>query len=340
MKILGQNYLKNNIKMKISRIIRTYYYILSARLFGIPHPISIDFRFTNSCNNQCALCDSWKKNKGVWDVDKMIKLIKALPKSVLHITLIGGEPLVEKNLERVINTLRKKDINITVVSNGILVPNRIEDLKKIDYLILSLDGDKKAHERIRGKGNYDKTINAIKTAKKNKINTHMLCVINKYNINCIPEVLNICRENKVKCFFQITAEYYLSSDVNKYLPEKEKYRKTIRMLIREKKRGNKTIINSFSALKYLLTWPKGKKDMKCMAGKLHYHIEPDGKLYPCTSVVNLVKGKSLSNGINNKLFKFKGNNPCRFCWACLYIEFNYALSFKKDAIKTIIDMKK
>lgn len=74
------------------------------------------------CNENCSFCPCSKKEKQ----DKMITKINELlvtvdelfNKGVSEITLSGGEPTLHPNLVELIAYIQKKDIKVTVLSNG------------------------------------------------------------------------------------------------------------------------------------------------------------------------------------------------------------------------------
>ena len=46
-------------------------------------------------------------------------------------------------------------------SNGSLLKEKIEDIRKLDSLTLSLDGPEEIQDKLRGKCSYKKTIRAV-----------------------------------------------------------------------------------------------------------------------------------------------------------------------------------
>jgi MoaA/NifB/PqqE/SkfB family radical SAM enzyme len=82
------------------------------------------------------------------------------------ILFCGGEVFILPEFTDLINTLIKKNIFITIITNGTV--DKLDEIHDPSncQLLVSLDGPKKIHDQNRGVGNFDKSINFIKHAKK------------------------------------------------------------------------------------------------------------------------------------------------------------------------------
>ncbi|MDD3002637.1 MAG: radical SAM protein [Candidatus Shapirobacteria bacterium] len=92
---------------------------------------------------------------------------KNVSKKNFHLNSVlfcGGEVFTLSDFPNLINTLIQKDIFITIITNGTInCINKIKDPKNCQLLV-SLDGPKEIHDKNRGPGNFDKTINFIDSA--------------------------------------------------------------------------------------------------------------------------------------------------------------------------------
>jgi MoaA/NifB/PqqE/SkfB family radical SAM enzyme len=82
-----------------------------------------------------------------------------------RIGLSGGEPLLRDDIGEIIRHIKGKGIECGLSSNGILVPERLLEIRGVDSICLSLDGDKHVHEDLRGKGTYQKVMRAVQCVK-------------------------------------------------------------------------------------------------------------------------------------------------------------------------------
>lgn len=104
------------------------------------------------CNCRCVMCDIWKDTGQAEisseDLARHLSDIEKL--SVKWVVFSGGEPLMHRDLFRLSDMLRSRDIRVTLLSTGLLL-NRYADqiATRIDDVIVSLDGPPEVHDKIR-----------------------------------------------------------------------------------------------------------------------------------------------------------------------------------------------
>jgi MoaA/NifB/PqqE/SkfB family radical SAM enzyme len=107
----------------------------------------------SACNCRCVMCDIWKDNKNLKqlteeDVKGLLGALKQF--GTKQVLMSGGEALLNANFFRLCELLRKQDINITLLSTGLLFRKNTESLLSMVHdVIVSLDGDEATHDRIR-----------------------------------------------------------------------------------------------------------------------------------------------------------------------------------------------
>lgn len=133
---------------------------------------------TMSCNLSCVHCyvpsSPNIKIKNELSTEEIFKIIDfAHKKNVREIRLTGGEPLIRKDIIDIINYATSKGLFVSIETNGLLISEEflqsLKDPLKVSFGV-SLDGPKEIHEKIRGKGTFDKTVNSIVLLKKYNIN--------------------------------------------------------------------------------------------------------------------------------------------------------------------------
>ena len=131
-------------------------------------PLNISFELTDSCNNSCPHCyaSSWVKSKKKSKDNSLDVAEKLAEHEIFDITLTGGEPLLIgiKKLARIIDILYKKNISLSLNTNGRRLTKKIcEELLKhgLSSMLISLhSSDDMLH---------DKMVNAVGAAKETKI---------------------------------------------------------------------------------------------------------------------------------------------------------------------------
>jgi MoaA/NifB/PqqE/SkfB family radical SAM enzyme len=105
------------------------------------------------CNCRCAMCDIWKRTKldeiSPNQFDRQLSDIEDL--AVKWVVFSGGEPLLHADLFRKAAELRRRGIRVTLLSSGLLLSRfATRIVGNFDDLIVSLDGPRAIHDRIRG----------------------------------------------------------------------------------------------------------------------------------------------------------------------------------------------
>ena len=98
------------------------------------------------------MCDIWKtpeaKELSSQDLDRHMASIGGM--GVEWVVLTGGEPLMHSDLFRLCALLRKRRIRITILSTGLLLKRYAAQIvANADDVIVSLDGPRDVHDRIR-----------------------------------------------------------------------------------------------------------------------------------------------------------------------------------------------
>jgi len=141
---------------------------------------------TEKCNLNCRACYT-KKTKRILSNDQILDFVNKYNKflksnefrNLKSILFCGGEVFLLPKFINLINTLIKKNIFITIITNG-----TIDKLKQIKnpsncQLLVSLDGPKAIHDQNRGQGNFDKTKKFINHALSLGFPTEIFFLITK-----------------------------------------------------------------------------------------------------------------------------------------------------------------
>ena len=120
----------------------------------------------SACNCRCVMCDIWKANAekreiSAPDLARHIEAIRAL--RVQRVMLTGGEPLLHRNLWSLCSQLQALRIRMTLVTTGLLIEAHAAEIaRSVDTVVISLDGDREAHDAIRRvKGAFDRIARGV-----------------------------------------------------------------------------------------------------------------------------------------------------------------------------------
>jgi Fe-coproporphyrin III synthase len=123
------------------------------------------------CNCKCVMCDIWKANHNKREIasEDLASHLDAFRKlGVKWVLLSGGEPLMHSNLWSFCRSLKELDVRITILSTGLLLqPHASEICTACDEVIVSLDGSRDIHNRIRGVARaYEAIEEGVRAIKK------------------------------------------------------------------------------------------------------------------------------------------------------------------------------
>jgi MoaA/NifB/PqqE/SkfB family radical SAM enzyme len=268
------------------------------------------------------------------DFSQAKRLIETLSsKGARFLSLTGGEPLLREDIGKIVDAAHSRSMRVKINSNGLLFPQKADELKNLSALVLSYDGPEQAHDHLRGAGSHRQVMRAVEAAHLRNIPVSFCTVLSEANIDRIEDILTVTENMKVRVMFQpATQTLYGGHRPNPVASSIEKYKKALFYLQEEKKKGNPFILNSPGGLKWLARWPE-PTEIRCANGLLGCRIEPDGEVRLC-SLTDRVQSKTsnLRNDFERSFESLLLDVKCRDCWCAGQIEMNQMTRLKPDAI--------
>ncbi|MFP4403455.1 MAG: radical SAM protein [Candidatus Woesearchaeota archaeon] len=223
-------------------------YLIKTKILKKKIPFNGAIIINDLCNLNCKHCNvSSKKGNNIPYEQIKKDMEKLYLKGIRFLEITGGEPFLykynEKNIEDIIKLAKQIGFyKILLCTNGTIPINTLAD-----YVWVSLDGNKKTHNSIRG-NTFDKILNNIKKSKHKKIFINF--TISQLNYKDFGiYVKDILFRKKIKgILFHFFIPYINSSNIEIYEELKNNIIKEIFIL---KKKYGKKICNTKSALNYL-----------------------------------------------------------------------------------------
>ena len=132
---------------------------------------------TNTCNLRCTFCfvtEGMTREGGFMDLDLFKKIIDDCP-DLEHLCMHNwGEPLLHKDIFKMIEYAKNKGVNYVVMNtNGTLFTDKMIDRivdSKLDIIRFSIDGSAETFKRVRGVElqNIERNINKLKKVKEKR----------------------------------------------------------------------------------------------------------------------------------------------------------------------------
>lgn len=196
-----------------------------------PYSMEVSYFVNNVCNLQCKHCYvAYEENKNALSVEEWKSTFDELISiGALTFGNVGKEPVLAWNETRELLLYFKEKrqsipkLRFGFVTNATLIDRSIiEELERIqpDYIDISIDGTRDAHDYIRGDGNYDRTMKNLKLMSEYAVieKVFISFTANKFNIATIGGVIDSLYNMGVK---KMLVSPYITRDKldSLYLPD-------------------------------------------------------------------------------------------------------------------------
>lgn len=298
---------------------------LLSNVLGLRAPLFCGHKLTYKCNLRCKMCPFWKRTNKDLSIEQEKAILRRIYDSgACAIAFEGGEPLLRKDLSKILAYSRSLPLQTSLVTNGTLLESKIDEIAQYinGAIYVSLDGLEKTHDTIRGvNGCFKKAIQGITAASK-KVPVTINTTIMNENIHEIEDLVKLAKGLNVKISVAIAHEYY---ETEASTPARTKIRDITGKLVELKKKGY-PLINSIS---YFGVIAKEKKWI-CKPWST-INVSPEGYLIlPCYVRNEYAKtisvfDTSIKNAISD--FDWKDTQNCRECSLHCYVEPSLVLSY-------------
>lgn len=172
-----------------------------------PRLAGLQFELTSRCNERCIHCyiPNGKKNTGFDMSFGKFKYIldQYADMGGLHVTLSGGEALMNKDILKMLRYCRERDMQISLLTNLIsLKDEHIPVLKEVNLSLIQVSlysMDAELHDMITTvKGSFEKTKAAIEKLHAADIPVQISCPVMKANKEGYDKVMQYAKSLKMK----------------------------------------------------------------------------------------------------------------------------------------------
>ncbi len=313
--------------------------------------VYVDGRCNMHCDFCCYAAMDARNSSNITPDDWGIVFKRA--KSLLHLTITGGEPFLRKDLTEIISKIVSNSgvPRVSIKTNGFYlkrikeyIPKLISRHKNTEFtLSISLDGPKNVHDKVRNfEGAYDKvveTVNTMKDYRKEKnFFLRLASVLTSETKNFLPEFLE--QTDKWPIDFH---EVILVRDIpdEEQIQLKEIYKKLSENQQKKTSHDWKKSFNGkiFDKLykETIKRLDKNKNHSPCVAGSRFVEIFPDGivrgceveKLWDISTIGKVEKHQDIVDILDSKKAKefSKFAKKCSCTFECA------------NAISTVYDAK-
>ncbi|MEG2000112.1 MAG: thioether cross-link-forming SCIFF peptide maturase [Evtepia sp.] len=306
----------------------------------------------HTCNLNCAYCFA---GQGKYQGDRALMSFEVgkqaldflIQNSGTHVNLevdfFGGEPLmnwqVVKDLVSYARTqepLYHKNFRFTLTTNGVLIDDDVIDFanREMHNVVLSLDGRKEVHDRLRrnyaGDGSYDTIVPKFQAfVKRRQGGYYVRGTFTHYNTDFTKDIFHMADLG----FTELSMEPVVCAPDDPYaltaddLPiVMEQYEILAKEMLARQEAGK-----PITFYHYMIDLSGGpclaKRIAGCGSGTEYLAVTPWGELFPCHQFVNEPDYSmgTVWEGVTNLKMQhcfqcrnLYSNPDCRDCWAKLY----------------------
>lgn len=297
---------------------------------------------THRCNMDCVGCYSRVSNRNLKEdltFEKIIEILDELEeKQYTNIVISGGEPMLRKDIDQIVEAAKKRNMNTVMITNGsVPVPSTVYE--NLDAVAISIDEMEKENNPLGRRVYKDRILEILREASEHNTEISGIVTLTRSNIDHVESYHKLSEEYNIP----ITYSLFYSKD-----KESKEFLVTDEQLVRFTDRSFYEFphtLEGFSPIEEIFC-----KD-NCGAGCKSISVDGEGNISPCHMMHDINCGNLLEDAENawltlkeykEKLDKEK--NQCENCdkysfcgRGCLARSHAIGGTFKKDPYCKLYD---
>ncbi len=267
-----------------------------------PRGLLFQWHITERCNLRCGHCyqDDYSRDELAFaDLLGILRQYRELlstwrkrarnggPRG--HITVTGGEPFVRRDFLDLLDVFNRnrREFSFAILTNGSLIDASLaKRLRALGpaFVQVSIEGSQATHDKIRGAGNFDRTVDALRLLTRERIRTLISFTAHRDNYREFSCVAQLGRKLGVS---RVWADRLIpcgsGSDLRECVLTPQETREFFQIMAAERKKAarrlfRRTEITMHRALQFLVA---GTTPYHCTAGDSLITVQPNGDLFPC-----------------------------------------------------------
>jgi pyrroloquinoline quinone biosynthesis protein E len=297
-------------------------------------PLAVLAEVTHRCPMQCPYCSNpleLERSGAELDTQSWCRVIREIADlGALQIHFSGGEPLVRKDLERMVEEARDAGLYANLITSAVLLAEqRLQSMVAagIDHVQISFqDSEAAGGDRIGGyEGAHEKKVRAARMVRSAGLPLTLNMVVHRQNLHHLEAMFEMAVELDAHRVEIAHVQYYGWAYENRaaLLPTREQLDRSIEIVdaARERFKGR-------FAIDYVVPDYYARRPKACMGGwgRRFLNISPSGLVLPCHAAQTItglsfdsVRKRDLREiwETSEAFQKFRGTDwmpePCRSC---------------------------
>lgn len=261
---------------------------------------------TEKCNLNCPMCIRGKQDGQEMDFEriKVLPFTDTISQDVVILT--GGEPTFHPHFEEIVRFFASKCRLVVITTNG-TTGYDFEKLSGIHniHIQVSVDGDEKSHDAIRGQGNFRRSFTCVENLDSLSMKYSIATVASRKNMTSLDNLISSISKLNNMAYWKVSYEMpFETKDYNDMLSADE-WNSLVNHLISItpfKLKIQKIFpIELYDAHFEELLETVGSRCHNCGGGTDKVYIYPDFNVYPCTCLTDFPVGNLLTESIQDIL---------------------------------------
>lgn len=257
-------------------------------------PHHAQWMITRKCNYHCRGCNVWKeqdqKELTTEEIKRGMDILRDL--GIVELVISGGDPLLREDAAEIIDYASKLFVT-TVYDNGSMAAEKIETLRNVDFVAISIDSlDEAKNDYIKGvPGSWRKAMETVEALHKEGIKVSVTPTISQLNLYEILDLTTYFTDKGIPVWYCLYS-YDTSEDKNQLfrigkandefiIRDNQAMVKLCDSLIAIKKENTRILMTDelLKALRALFS--EGKRTWSCRALRNFFVVDHLGRIAGC-----------------------------------------------------------
>lgn len=298
--------------------------------------VQVYFLITERCNLHCPHCIRNVKTRGKRDFlpDNLHQLLNRIDELFNQHTYVitGGEPTLHPDFFSIVHRILQSDGSVAITTNGTNADSfaPLSAIAKNINVQVSLDGDCKAHDSIRGVGTFNLAVSTITDLLASGFHVTVSSVVNKINVDSFFLLSKVISQLHVASWSLSMEQAFASEAKSRELTTSEwnsfvdDMIKVANVPVKIRKQFDFDLFEKMEA-------KLGKERIakcaipNCGIGRTKVYIFPDGTVLPCTCLPELALGNIFTDDVALLRKRFEGIRceplASSVCYTCRWTYF-------------------
>lgn len=256
-------------------------------------PNRMYLELTRRCKLSCLMCynASGQALPNELNAEQFKDILDEMERiGVFEARFTGGEAPLRKDFFEILDYAIGKDFYVSLATNGVWSPELTEKIcrRKIDDVIVSLEGPEEVNDQFRVNGSYKKTLATIRSLKKAGINkVRINTVLSRMNWRKVEPLFRICQEYDLLLIDFIHPQPFgrgasrQAKEITLTAQEVLEFNEMVADLRRKYPKVKVVMDFDLLSTEEFAPHPIVPRIKACPAGRGSAFISPQGYVYPC-----------------------------------------------------------